>query len=315
MRNNAAEDNTNLLTQPLISARSSWILAGLLAALLVVGSIWDYQISLSLYDPESVFGMIGAAFGELPSFLALLCSGTLLAVFRNKDRTGIAVLQLLGGAVLYILAVVSVLVLPQDYLTWPSAVTVVVGVVITGAATYGILWLARGAARGTAIKVAVALFLVPIIEVILVNIVKLAWERPRMRLLSETPGLEFSSWWQVGTPERAALLQSGVDSNEFMSFPSGHTANAAVLIMLTLLPLLRPVLSKWSGWFLWVGAAWGALVGLSRIIMGAHFLTDTTAGFTITFVVILVTYRTTFGPEAISGVGPRRVDQPDSVKH
>jgi len=55
------------------------------------------------------------------------------------------------------------------------------------------------------------------------------------------------------------------------SFPSGHTANAAVLATMGGLLLRR-------GWVWAAGAAYVALVAASRVVVGAHWLTDTVVG-------------------------------------
>ncbi len=122
-----------------------------------------------------------------------------------------------------------------------------------------------------------------------------------MRMLEQLavggdPALTFDAW-QPGTPERAQLITEGVArAEEFKSFPSGHTANAATLILLTTLPALKGTLQKWSGGFFWIGVAWALYVAFSRIVMGAHFLNDVTAGLAVTFILILITYRIAFRP-------------------
>ncbi|KQW48953.1 hypothetical protein ASC77_09570 [Nocardioides sp. Root1257] len=62
------------------------------------------------------------------------------------------------------------------------------------------------------------------------------------------------------------------------SFPSGHATNNAIVITVVLL-LLRPVLGVAARRVLLaVGAGWVLLTCADRIFMGAHFLSDVTAG-------------------------------------
>jgi undecaprenyl-diphosphatase len=58
---------------------------------------------------------------------------------------------------------------------------------------------------------------------------------------------------------------------ESPSFPSGHTANAATVVVLLALLLGRR-------WIAFVGAGYVVLMALSRTYLGAHWVTDTIGG-------------------------------------
>ncbi|MDO5721318.1 MAG: phosphatase PAP2 family protein [Actinomycetaceae bacterium] len=76
-------------------------------------------------------------------------------------------------------------------------------------------------------------------------------------------------------PDASVLLDPISPQVGFLSFPSGHTAFAAAFasaLVLVLVPRARRRLG-----FV-VGAVAVSLVALSRIYVGAHFLTDVTAG-------------------------------------
>ena len=118
-------------------------------------------------------------------------------------------------------------------------------------------------------------------DILVVNLIKIPWGRPRMRLVAVDERACFLPWWQPGTDLRDTLVAAGVAAEEFKSFPSGHTANASALMLLCLLPRLSSKLEgKQTALFL-TGFVWAVLVALSRIIMGAHYLTDTMAGFAV----------------------------------
>ncbi|WP_223694321.1 phosphatase PAP2 family protein [Leifsonia poae] len=55
------------------------------------------------------------------------------------------------------------------------------------------------------------------------------------------------------------------------SFPSGHTANAATMVVV--LAILFPRVWVWIA-----GAAWALLMAVSRTYLGAHWLSDTVGG-------------------------------------
>lgn len=58
---------------------------------------------------------------------------------------------------------------------------------------------------------------------------------------------------------------------DYGSFPSGHTANAATIVVALALIFGR-------AWIAWVGAIYVVAMALSRTILGAHWLSDTIAG-------------------------------------
>ncbi|MFF1877278.1 phosphatase PAP2 family protein [Leifsonia sp. NPDC058230] len=58
------------------------------------------------------------------------------------------------------------------------------------------------------------------------------------------------------------------------SFPSGHTANAATMVVV--LGILFPRVWVWIA-----GAAWAILMAVSRTYLGAHWLSDTVGGLLI----------------------------------
>ena len=287
-----------LTARTLVSRRGIYIVTGVLVALMLTGSVLDYAISQNLYSPSNGFGIFFAAFGEAPAFLVWVAAGTLLIRHRNRERRPIGVLQIVAGGVLITLATAAVAFMPSRYLTevWPVLLGVIGVVLVAG--TSVVTWRAsRETDRRLAIRVALVLFFVPFLEMLIVNIVKVFWERPRMRMIDETADASFMHWWLPGYEGKDALLAAGIEGEEFKSFPSGHAANGAVAMLLTAFVALKDSLRPRADLFLMLGFAWALLVALSRVIAGAHFLTDVTMGMAITFVTILVAYRLAFRPK------------------
>lgn len=102
---------------------------------------------------------------------------------------------------------------------------------------------------------------------ILVNLLKFVFGRTR-------PGV----FYDQGV---SAFLGPNWDS-AIRSFPSGHATTVAVAAALVV--LLAP---RWGAWA--VGAA--ALVGVSRLLVGYHFLSDVLAGFLLGWISVWATHR------------------------
>jgi membrane-associated PAP2 superfamily phosphatase len=85
--------------------------------------------------------------------------------------------------------------------------------------------------------------------------------RPRPREVVEFGGKHlYTQAWQPG------------DAGSNSSFPSGHASVAFFLLAPFFLWRRSNKVQSW--FFLWVGLAWGSLVGLARMLQGGHFLSD-----------------------------------------
>lgn len=118
---------------------------------------------------------------------------------------------------------------------------------------------------------------------LLINIIKVPWGRARMRLIASTGNASyFTPWWKAGSSLKNQLVAEGVSSDEFRSFPSGHTACAACAMLAALLPTVSKRFRGKEKRLGLSGALWTAIVAFSRLRMGAHFLTDVTMAWLVT---------------------------------
>lgn len=133
---------------------------------------------------------------------------------------------------------------------------------------------------------------------LLINLIKIPWGRPRMRLIASDSRAFFLPWWQPGTALWDQLTAFGVAVEEFRSFPSGHAGNAVTLLLLGLLPQLNERLAPKRRLFVILGFVWVCLVSFSRIIMGAHLLSDTAVGMLTGLLCCLLIIRLVFRSKA-----------------
>lgn len=267
--------------------RSAGMLTGLILVFVVAGSLRDLEISQSLYTSENMFGVVLAGYGEAPALLALVAAGTLAITARPPVHMVLRWALIVGGAALIVVGAVALIVRPEEYWPLPVAVRGIISLALSSATIWATIRVSRESAWQAMCALAAALFAVVAIEMVLVQGVKILWERPRMRMLEET-GASFAPWWSPGYPEKTELLARGVESSEFKSFPSGHAANAGVTMMLIGFALLREDLRRHTATLFWIGAGWALLVSFSRITVGAHFLTDTAAGLLLSLAAVIV---------------------------
>lgn len=281
---------------PFLPRQALYGAIGVAVVLIALGSFVDYPLSSALYDASNPFAMFFAAYGAMPAPLGCVAAGTLFICGRSRGRKMAGALQSIGGILLLFAGVALVCFLPAVYLPVSPVLLAGIGLVLSAGTIFIVRRLAKGADRAVMTRVALAILLVIACELVVVNLIKVCWGRPRMRLVASHPEAYFFPWWQRGTALRESLLAAGVAADEFKSFPSAHTANAATMLLLGLAPCLKPRLQRYQKALVAFGFAWTAVVALSRILLGAHYLTDTAAGFLIGFLSVYLVCGALFRP-------------------
>lgn len=272
----------------LIQPRYALILVVLLVMGMFMGSVYDWNLSQTVFNLHNPFGVILAAYGQFPAAACGSLAGVIfIATFDVKDKTRSILLALLGIFVNGC-GLAQVIVASSGYLSLPIPALVAIATVLFAACDGILLYVLRGVDNHALRRFAAFLLFVVLVQLAMVHIVKVVWARPRMRLISSTQGVEFQPWWIINSGQRETFMSLGIASEEFKSFPSGHTSSAACIMAVVALPAIKPQLARWSSKLFWGSAFATAVVASSRIIMGAHFLTDVTAGFAITFAVLML---------------------------
>ena len=295
---------------PLIRPRSAVIRLGALALCFCAGAWCDLPLSRALYNPWNPFGRVLAAYGQAPGALVASAAGTLLILSHERDRRGRSLALTALGIAAHLAALGYLVVAPARYLELGIAFRGAVALLLLGAVSALAVRLARGVPPRELRRLAGFLLFVVAAENLLVAGLKELWGRPRMRMLAATPQATFQPWWVIGSGQREALAAHGIPAEEFRSFPSGHTASAACAMAVVALPAARADLARWRGRLFWLSALIPTAVACSRVIMGAHFLSDVAGGYTVTFLVILAAswlfYRNRIPASTADGPGRAR---------
>lgn len=250
--------------------------------LLAVAAFFDYPISTFLFNPDNRLGQILASYGETPIFLAISGAGMLLIMSDEQKKALTWILASLLIAVAFLLLIYYPIRFNE---TLHVYVAVFVSLLIISSCNYLIYWFLKDCEKSQLKKYAYLLLALAVLSFVVVDIMKLIWARPRMRMIAVTPQASFQNFWIVGSGMREKLLLLGVPMEEFKSFPSAHTADAAILVAITALPLLNQKLKNKQVLLWTIALAWTALVAISRIIVGAHFLSDVCVGTLVTLII------------------------------
>ncbi|NVM29465.1 MAG: phosphatase PAP2 family protein [Candidatus Helarchaeota archaeon] len=238
-------------------------------ALAVVFGIYDLQISTVAASPENPFGVFGADWGETPGY-AIIGLGLVVLIGSyipnlKKQKIGAIILSNISGAA----GVLGFVIDSHTLMEIGISVNILVSIFTVVA--YNKDW-----RNYRSMALVVVLFTI-ILPVLFVNITKPLCGRVRPRNVLWGLG-EFTPWFSPPGPDLNNL-----------SFPSGHTAMGWML-----LPLLIPLRDK-DAWLKILGSVliigWGAFVGLSRILVGAHYASDVLFSTGVAFVAIIILYK------------------------
>lgn len=261
-----------------------FLCAGLLLWLtaLVFASLYDLDITRAVMNSRSLYGRTFEVLGEMPAVLFTSFNFALMTVyfvkctdFRGKNKI-LAVLTLIGCTGTAIFTAVKT----AKYLFGSPLhlLFVIYAVTIGLAISFGFVLLSIFIGEEslkkyfrTATRCAVA----AILTFVIIWVLKLTWGRLRPR---DGGVVSFTPWY----------LPQWFTGN--FSFPSGHTANATVIFSVVYyFRFLSGKLKKLIPFFFAVLAVWLALVAFSRVVVGAHFLSDVLFGCAITLAIVYFT--------------------------
>ncbi len=281
-----------------------------LIALMIVGTFFDLQISNALVDLKAgnyyttnLFGRFFETIGETPIYLITAFSSAV--IFHNFKRRGKSFVNIFF-CVLSTLVSVGMLYYMSyklfkyisihfgfNHLLGGIGNTIAYGLLGAGF-TFLLFYLTRKLPSSFLNKLLAWAFVVwgtaLISQVITHNLKSLA-ARPRFRAMHVLGDFDLYRKWFEFQFEIPKLNEDwvnllGASSDWFKSFPSGHTSAGALIITLTAIPsLFEKLNNKKTKILTFVCVSlFVASVMLSRIVVGAHFLTDVTFGCFTTIV-------------------------------
>lgn len=271
------------------------------AALLLVGTFFDEAIARVLYSPHNVVATLVTTTGIYPFFssvvlfMGVICqrvSHSGMAKVAKAVACIVAVLVALFVGFIGAAAIVDTDclggILPSLNKNYP------VIAVLTLVIEYPLFLVGYKLAGRTddqlLLKRVVCLVAVLLAAFVFMQLVKGVFNRPRFRVVAEgLEGVGFVPWYRI-SPDPSGLMASyGLDKNEFASFPSGHAilSISSVYIMLSLTWLL-PGLRGRRLTLCIAGFVFGVVIMFSRMVLGAHYLSDVSAGALIGIAFVLL---------------------------
>ncbi len=266
---------------------------------IVLGSFFDLQISTAIASANNKFALTVSAIGPTIGFAAVAAMGGGFVALIVKGKYHIA-LKILFGVLAAACLAVSIFYPAGEYFgingfykAAPEWVGYLVVLVPECAAMVGGYFLFKDYQNKN-------LWIIFCIVVVLLLIALLGFvprlkdfiHRPRYRLLAayeSNPDIFFHNWWEPTKNYKDLINTYGIHKDNFKSYPSGHTAEASiVLVAFTFLPLANKKFEKYQLPLFLAGCGLVLLVALARILAAAHFLSDVSFGATIVITLVFI---------------------------
>ncbi len=213
-------------------------------------AFFDLKIDILLNNPDNPVCIWFYNTGEIPCRFIMPFAGTVIFYVSDKMWKRIAGLLVnLGGSAYMGTYIAKHFFVEENQLAF--------GIV------YGVL--------------AVAGIAVMVVQLSCIEGMKYLWGRVRFRdLLADGSYEAFTPWYII----------NGINGNK--SFPSGHTAGAGMSYLLMLFPFVFHKFKDRKQLCFWIPCVYTSIVAFTRLVMGAHYLSDVTVGGIVSFSVVLL---------------------------
>lgn len=255
----------------------------------VIGSFFDLQISTAIASSTNSFGMFFTMAAPLVGFagLSIMSGGFLALAIKGKYKIWakiifvILALVIFGEGIYFASPeIYGVNGLNNSSLIW---LAYLISALCMSGGTIGGYFIFRNNNNPYLwVAFTIGLLVTGIALGVGVNVLKNVLHRPRYRVVSITD-IPFYSWWNPCKEYHTYMEQYSVSKEEFKSFPSGHTAYATLLLIpICIMPFGNSKTNKLQIPLFAVAAAFIIVVGLARILVGAHYLSDVSFGAAMT---------------------------------
>ena len=254
----------------------------LCCALMVFAAFFDLKIDIALNNPENPFAIWFRNTGEMPSrLIAPLAGAVLVKTCEKPIEKLLGYVICLGGSAYLGFHMSSYFLFENENHTSGEEINIAYGIVygigvgIIIIMTIKLIHIPKRMVTPLR-TIAIMGILIMLIQLATVEVSKYLWGRVRFRDLLKAQNYEaFTPWYHP----------NGINGNK--SFPSGHTAGAGMSFLMMYLPYISKKWENKTAICFFLPLVYTFTVGFTRLVMGAHYLSDITAGAIISFTIVI----------------------------
>lgn len=282
--------------------KKSWVLI-LFVSVLLVGTFFDLEISQKLcnlkfgeYYSRSIFGRVFEIIGELPVYILVGFCFSIFSVFsKRKNKKFFLYLFLFLSFCSFFLIFFKFFAYLFKFFEKIELIFNFFFLILLCVFSFVITFLTSNFVNKLSDEIVLKLFRFAILTIIVIavsniltHLLKFVFSRERFRtlkFLGDTEYSGFTKWFEINTNFEGIEI---VGKDGFRSFPSGHVvAGASVFCLIFLCECFDAFKKKKN--LLWVCCFFYVfLVGLSRVVMGAHYFSDVIFGSFLTLFSFLI---------------------------
>ena len=272
------------------------------AGLFVLGTFFDESIAVSLYTPNSLTAKIITSCGVYPFFaFAVLFTGVLCERIIHSGLS--KPVKIILAALAYLIATfvgfigAGALVdgdcLGGIFPVLNRNIPVIVGLCFVTNPPLLCLGFYLGAKRKEdkkLIKRVICLLILLGLSYAALEVFKGVFHRPRYRLVVQgIDEIGFIPWYTQFHKAKEFIENLGIPKGEFRSFPSGHAIlSMSMVFILQSLAFLSEKLKSKKLILGLAGLIFSVIIMFTRMLLGAHYLSDVCAGAIISTVFALI---------------------------
>lgn len=247
---------------------------------MIVGFVYDLNISKLLYNGESSFVTFVEKLGAFPEYV-LGSVGSMFVLLgdnkTNRDNTLIRyAVASIGFGESFIYSIKDSIDNHLDAVEIVLLCLVIIGICL--ACYFAFKKRSKEYLTRTGLMLVMTVFL----EFCFVFGCKFLFSRPRYEFVVAEGEEYFRRVFSFDNSLKKQFVELGVSSDMFKAFPSGHASHSATLVLLSIF------FKKKSKLVVDIGIVYSIFVGLTRIIAGAHFLSDVATGIFATYIAFYI---------------------------
>ena len=261
------------------------------SALLLGGTFFDERIAKTLFSPDNTFVKYVTSTGVFPFFsfavlfLGVVCQKLISSGINKAVKITLCMILFLAAVFVGFIGAGSLL--DKDCLgsIYPRLdrnipVIVVLSLITVPLLIFAGFKLGKMSCESQIIKRVICVLVLLGISYALLQVFKGAFNRPRHRLIvAGYEGIEFIPWYTRFAKAKAYIALYGLDKGELRSFPSGHSILSMAVIYI--LPSFSWFFKKLRDKKLVLsiaGLCFAMIIMFTRMILGAHYLSDVSFG-------------------------------------